>query len=217
MKTVTYFYIGIILSAIINCEPSDSSNNHTNNFSRDNMNINITDTATFGAGCFWCVEAQFQLLEGVIAVKSGFMGGQIKNPAYKEVCMGTTGHAEVCQISFDPSKISYDELLAAFWQSHDPTQLNRQGNDVGTQYRSVIFYHNDEQKKLAEKYKVELDNSGAWAQPIVTEISPASTFYIADDYHQNYFKLNGEQPYCSYVIQPKVEKFRKVFIERIKK
>ncbi|MCK6649533.1 MAG: peptide-methionine (S)-S-oxide reductase MsrA [Bacteroidia bacterium] len=181
------------------------------------MNINITDTATFGAGCFWCVEAQFQLLEGVIAVKSGFMGGQIKNPAYKEVCMGTTGHAEVCQISFDPSKISYDELLAAFWQSHDPTQLNRQGNDVGTQYRSVIFYHNDEQKKLAEKYKVELDNSGAWAQPIVTEISPASTFYIADDYHQNYFKLNGEQPYCSYVIQPKVEKFRKVFIERIKK
>lgn len=217
MKTVTYFYIGIILSAIINCDPSDSSNNHTNNFSRDNMNINITDTATFGAGCFWCVEAQFQLLEGVIAVKSGFMGGHIKNPAYKEVCMGTTGHAEVCQISFDPSKISYDELLAAFWQSHDPTQLNRQGNDVGTQYRSVIFYHNDEQKKLAEKYKVELDNSGAWAQPIVTEISPASTFYIADDYHQNYFKLNGEQPYCSYVIQPKVEKFRKVFIERIKK
>ncbi len=217
MKTVTYFYLGIILSAIINCVPSDSNNNHTNHFSKNNMNTNITDTATFGAGCFWCVEAQFQLLEGVISVKSGFMGGHIKNPAYKEVCMGTTGHAEVCQIIFDSSKISYDELLAAFWQSHDPTQLNRQGNDVGTQYRSVIFYHNEEQKKLAEKYKVELNNSGAWAQPIVTEISPVSVFYLADDYHQNYFNLNGDQPYCSYIIQPKVEKFRKVFKDKLKK
>lgn len=205
------------MAAIVNCMPSNSSNNHTNNISKDNMNTNITDTATFGAGCFWCVEAQFQLLEGVISVKSGFMGGHIKNPAYKEVCMGTTGHAEVCQIIFDSSKISYDELLAAFWQSHDPTQLNRQGNDVGTQYRSVIFYHNEEQKKLAEKYKVELNNSGAWAQPIVTEISPASVFYLADDYHQNYFNLNGDQPYCSYIIQPKVEKFRKVFKDKLKK
>lgn len=217
MKTVSYFYLAILLAAIVNCMPSNSSNNHTNNISKDNMNTNITDTATFGAGCFWCVEAQFQLLEGVISVKSGFMGGHIKNPAYKEVCMGTTGHAEVCQISFDSSKISYDELLAAFWQSHDPTQLNRQGNDVGTQYRSVIFYHNEEQKKLAEKYKVELNNSGAWAQPIVTEISPASVFYLADDYHQNYFNLNGDQPYCSYIIQPKVEKFRKVFKDKLKK
>ncbi|MBN8696025.1 MAG: peptide-methionine (S)-S-oxide reductase MsrA [Bacteroidetes bacterium] len=217
MKTATYFYLGIILSAIVNCVPSNSSDNPINNFSKNNMNANITDTATFGAGCFWCVEAQFQLLEGVISVRSGFMGGHIKNPAYKEVCMGTTGHAEVCQISFDSSKISYDELLAAFWQSHDPTQLNRQGNDVGTQYRSVIFYHNDEQKKLAEKYKLELNNSGAWAQPIVTEISPASVFYMADDYHQNYFNLNGDQPYCSYIIQPKVEKFRKVFKEKLKK
>lgn len=217
MKTVSYFYLGILLAAIVNCMPSNSSNNHTNNISKDNMNTNITDTATFGAGCFWCVEAQFQLLEGVISVKSGFMGGHIKNPAYKEVCMGTTGHAEVCQIIFDSSKISYDELLAAFWQSHDPTQLNRQGNDVGTQYRSVIFYHNEEQKKLAEKYKVELNNSGAWAQPIVTEISPASVFYLADDYHQNYFNLNGDQPYCSYIIQPKVEKFRKVFKDKLKK
>lgn len=181
------------------------------------MNSSITDTATFGAGCFWCVEAQFQLLNGIISVKSGFMGGHIKNPAYKEVCMGTTGHAEVCQIVFDSSKISYDELLAAFWQSHDPTQLNRQGNDVGTQYRSVIFYHDEKQKKLAEKYKIELNNSGAWSQPIVTEISPASAFYVADEYHQNYFNLNGDQPYCSYVIQPKVEKFRKVFKDKLKK
>jgi peptide-methionine (S)-S-oxide reductase len=178
---------------------------------------NLTmDTATFGAGCFWCVEAQFQLLDGVISVTSGFSGGTVKNPAYREVCNGTTGHAEVCQIVYDPSKISFDELLAAFWQTHDPTQLNRQGNDVGTQYRSVIFYHNEKQKELAEKYKKELNASGAWDKPIVTEISPAGPFYKAEDYHQNYFNGNGEQPYCQYVIQPKVEKFRKVFKDKLK-
>jgi peptide-methionine (S)-S-oxide reductase len=174
------------------------------------------DTATFGAGCFWCVEAQFQLLQGVLQVTSGFSGGSVKNPAYREVCNGTTGHAEVCLITYDPSKISYDELLAAFWQSHDPTQLNRQGNDVGTQYRSVIYYHTDEQKELAEKYKKELNASGAWDKPIVTEISPAGPFYKAEDYHQNYFNANGEQSYCQYVIQPKVEKFRKVFKGKLK-
>lgn len=181
------------------------------------INSNTTmDTATFGAGCFWCVEAQFQLLTGVISVTSGFSGGTVKNPAYKEVCMGTTGHAEVCQIVFDPTKITYDELLAAFWQTHDPTQLNRQGNDEGTQYRSVIFYHNEIQKNLAEKYKKELTASGAWDKPIVTEISPAGPFYKAEDYHQNYFNGNGEQPYCQYVIQPKVEKFKKVFKAKLK-
>jgi peptide-methionine (S)-S-oxide reductase len=176
-----------------------------------------TDTATFGAGCFWCVEAQFQLLDGVISVQSGYSGGDIKNPAYKEVCTGRTGHAEVCQVVYDTTKLSFDELLAAFWQSHDPTQLNRQGNDIGTQYRSVIFYHNEHQKELAEKYKKELNASGAWDQPIVTEISPLKNFYKAEDYHQNYFNQNGDQPYCQYVVQPKVEKFKKVFKEKLKK
>lgn len=174
------------------------------------------DTATFGAGCFWCVEAQFQLLDGVISVASGYMGGAIKNPSYKEVCTGTTGHAEVIQVVYDPFKLSYDELLAAFWQSHDPTQLNRQGNDVGTQYRSVIFYHTEKQKELADKYKKELNASGAWDKPIVTEISPAVTFYKAEGYHQNYFNENGSQSYCQYVIQPKVEKFKKVFKDKLK-
>jgi peptide-methionine (S)-S-oxide reductase len=174
------------------------------------------DTATFGAGCFWCVEAQLSLLDGVISVKSGFEGGQIKNPTYKAVCTGTTGHAEVVEIVYNPSKITYDELLAAFWQTHDPTQLNRQGNDIGTQYRSVIFYHNSQQKELAEKYKKELNTSGAWDKPIVTEISPATVFYTAEDYHQNYFDENGNQPYCQYIIQPKVEKFKKVFKAKMK-
>lgn len=174
------------------------------------------DTVTFGAGCFWCVEAQFKLLNGVISVESGFSGGNIKNPSYKEVCMGTTGHAEVCQVTYDPSIISYDELLAAFWQTHDPTQLNRQGNDIGTQYRSVIYYHNEKQKQLAEKYKAELNASGAWDKPVVTEISPFTVFYKAEDYHQDYFELNGSQPYCQYVIQPKVEKFKRVFKDKMK-
>lgn len=217
MRSTIYICTSFILSTIINCIPADTEESNSHAILKTTMSSIITDTATFGAGCFWCVEAQFQLLDGVLSIKSGFMGGHIKNPAYREVCMGTTGHAEVCQIVFDSTKISYDELLAAFWQSHDPTQLNRQGNDVGTQYRSVIFYHDEEQKKLAEKYKLELNNSGAWSQPIVTEISPASAFYVADDYHQNYFNLNGDQPYCSYVIQPKVEKFKKVFIAKIKK
>ena len=175
------------------------------------------DTATFGAGCFWCVEAQFQYLEGVISVSSGFSGGHVKNPSYREVCNGTTGHAEVCQVVYDPQKISYDELLYAFWQTHDPTQLNKQGNDEGTQYRSVIFYHNPTQKMLAEKYKKDLDASGAWKEPIVTEISPFTVFYKAEDYHQNYFNSNGDAPYCQFVIQPKVEKFKKVFKDHLKK
>jgi len=179
-------------------------------------NTEHMDTATFGAGCFWCVEAQFQLFEGVISVQSGFSGGTVKNPAYKEVCMGTTGHAEVVQVVYDETKVSYEELLAAFWQTHDPTQLNRQGNDIGTQYRSVIFYHNEKQKELAEKYKKELNSSGAWDKPIVTEISPIKEFYKAEGYHQNYFNENGDQPYCQYVIQPKVEKFRKVFKDKLK-
>lgn len=176
-----------------------------------------TDTATFGAGCFWCVEAVFQRLDGVLKVSSGYSGGKIKNPTYREVCSGLTGHAEVTQITFDKSKISFTELLEVFWKTHDPTTLNRQGADAGTQYRSVIFYHNNEQKGLAEKYKAELDKSGAFNSPIVTEISPYTGFYIAEDYHQNYFNLNGKEPYCQFVIQPKIEKFEKVFKDKMKK
>lgn len=176
-----------------------------------------TDTATFGAGCFWCSEAVFQDLEGVHSVTSGYSGGTIKNPSYKEVCTGRTGHAEVIDIVFDPQKITYPELLEVFWKTHDPTTLNRQGNDSGTQYRSVIFYHNEEQKQLAEKYKKDLDASGAFDKPIVTEISPAGPFYKAEDYHQNYYNENGDQPYCTFVIQPKVEKFKKVFKDKLKK
>ena len=175
------------------------------------------DTATFGAGCFWCTEAQFQQLKGVEKVESGFSGGHVKNPTYKEVCTGTTGHAEVCNIYYDPSKISFDELLAAFWTCHDPTQLNRQGNDVGTQYRSVIFYHNDEQKKKAEAYKKKLNEEKAYDNPVVTEVSPFTVFYKAEDYHQDYYNENGSQPYCMFVIKPKLDKFEKVFKGKLKK
>jgi peptide-methionine (S)-S-oxide reductase len=181
-----------------------------------NNELKTTDTATFGAGCFWCVEAVYQQLDGVISVSSGYSGGTIKNPTYKEVCSGLTGHAEVCQIVFDPSKITYTDLLQAFWMSHDPTTLNRQGNDEGTQYRSVIYYTDTNQKELAEKYKKELDASHAFPNPIVTEISPLGTFYKAEDYHQNYFNENGDQPYCQFVVKPKVEKFRKVFKDKLK-
>jgi len=174
------------------------------------------DTATFGTGCFWCTEAIFQELDGVLKVTSGYSGGHVVNPTYKEVTTGTTGHAECVQVVYDPQKISYDELLEVFWQTHDPTTPNRQGNDVGPQYRSVIFYHNEEQKTKAEKYKAELDKSGAWDNPIVTEISPYKTFYEAENYHQDYYNQNGSKPYCYYVIRPKLEKFRKVFKEKLK-
>lgn len=174
------------------------------------------DTATFGAGCFWCVEAIFQDMKGVHKVVSGYTGGHVDNPTYKEICTGNTGHAEVIQVYYDPEVVSFKDLLEVFWQTHDPTTLNRQGNDVGTQYRSAVFYHNTEQKELAEKYKKELDKSGAFSSPIVTEIVPVSKFFPAEDYHQNYFNLNQGQPYCTYVIKPKVEKFKKVFGDKLK-
>jgi peptide-methionine (S)-S-oxide reductase len=180
-------------------------------------NQRIMDTATFGAGCFWCVEAVFQELEGVTSVASGYSGGRIGDPTYKEVCSGLTGHAEVIQITYDPSRVSYKDLLEVFWQVHDPTTKDRQGNDVGSQYRSVIYYHSEDQKALAEKYKKELDASGAFDKPIVTEISPFTKFYKAESYHQNYYKSNTSQPYCTMVVRPKVEKFRKVFKDKLKK
>ena len=171
------------------------------------------ETATFGSGCFWCTEAIFLNVDGVTQVVSGYTGGKVKNPTYKEVCSGLTGHAEVVQLTFDPAKISYDQLLEIFWKTHDPTTLNQQGADVGTQYRSVVYYHSDDQKKRAEYYKSRLEEEGAFDKPIVTEISPATTFYKAEDYHQNYYNLNNNAPYCTYVIRPKLEKFKKAFEE----
>lgn len=181
-----------------------------------NSNSSTLDTATFGAGCFWCVEAVFQQLAGVVSVASGYSGGKVENPTYKEVCTGNTGHAEVCQIVYDPKVVSYKDLLQAFWLSHNPTTLNRQGNDIGTQYRSIIFYHNQAQQLLAEQIKKELDAAHAYANPIVTEIAPMGIFYKAEDYHQNYYNENGEQPYCQFVVKPKVEKFQKVFKDKLK-
>jgi len=174
------------------------------------------EKATFGSGCFWCTEAVFERLNGVQKVVSGYAGGTVENPTYEEVCSGTTGHAEVTQITYDPKVITFDELLEVFWKTHDPTTLNRQGNDVGPQYRSVIFYHNEEQKQLAEKYKEELNKSGAWDKLIVTEISPLNNFFSAEGYHQDYYNNNPNQGYCAFVIAPKVEKFEKVFKEKLK-
>jgi peptide-methionine (S)-S-oxide reductase len=178
---------------------------------------NELQVATFGAGCFWCTEAVFLNVKGVSKVVSGYEGGKVKNPTYREVCTGETGHAEVTQITYDPSKVSFEELLEVFWNTHDPTTLNKQGADEGTQYRSVVFYHNDEQKKTAEAYKKQLEASHVYKNPIVTEIAPASAFYAAEDYHQNYYELNPNQGYCQYVIRPKVEKFKKQFASKLKK
>lgn len=196
------------------CDPEPAVEQEANN--KTIQSTAKMDTATFGAGCFWCVEAIFQRLEGVSEVTSGYMGGEIKNPSYKEVCTGRTGHAEVCQITYDPAVISYEQLLSVFWQTHDPTTLNRQGADVGTQYRSAVFYHTPEQKELAERLKAKLDESGEFDNPIVTEITAASDYYVAEGYHQDYFNENGNQPYCRAVILPKVEKFEKLFKDQLK-
>lgn len=201
--------------ALFSCAKETKSNTKTNGEKTMTTSAKL-DTATFGAGCFWCVEAVFQRLKGVHSVASGYSGGTVDNPTYKEVCSGTTGHAEVCQIAFDPQQISYTDMLQAFFSSHDPTTLNRQGNDEGTQYRSAIFYHNDEQRALAEKAKKELNAAKAFDNPIVTEIAPFTKFYKAEDYHQNYYNENGDQPYCSFVIRPKLEKFKKVFKDKLK-
>ena len=172
--------------------------------------------ATLGGGCFWCVEAVFQRLKGVKEVISGYAGGTVADPTYKQICTGTTGHAEVVQITFDPRKIAYDDLLEVFWHTHNPTTLNRQGADVGTQYRSVIFYHDDKQHLAAVRSKKETAGSGLWPDPIVTEISPAPVFYSAEAYHQNYYRTNPSQPYCMVIISPKMKKLQSVFQDRLK-
>jgi peptide-methionine (S)-S-oxide reductase len=204
------------------CGQSKMQNRMTNSDSHDTISKPLhssgkIDTVTFGAGCFWCVEAVFQRIEGVISVNSGYSGGSIKNPSYKEVCAGVTGHAEVCQVVYDTTVVSFDVLLQVFWKTHDPTTLNRQGNDIGTQYRSAIFYHNEEQRVKAESYKQQLNAIAAYPDPIVTEIKPFTVFYPAEDYHQNYYNLNSSQGYCQYVIQPKLEKMEKVFKDKLKK
>lgn len=211
----------ISLINLISCAQPEKKDKMTTTLSSTATKETIpatTETATFANGCFWCTEAIFEQLNGVISATSGYTGGQTKNPTYKEVCTGETGHAEALQIVYDPKKISFDELLEVFWETHDPTTLNRQGADVGTQYRSGIFYHNEEQKQKAEKYKAELDKSGAFDKPIVTEITPFSEFYTAENYHQEYFENNeNNNPYCKVVIRPKVDKFRKVFKDKLKK
>ncbi len=205
----------VLNCCFVSCATQDTSALKTANFS--NMSNINTDTATFGAGCFWCVEAVFQQLEGVLKVTSGYSGGHVKNPTYEQVCEKNTGHVEVTQIVYDPAKISYDELLEVFWKTHDPTTPNQQGNDVGPQYRSAVFYHNEEQKRLAEGYKEQLDKAGAWSNPIVTTVEPLKNFYEAENYHQDYYNNNPNQMYCRYVIQPKLEKFQKVFKDKLKK
>ena len=179
------------------------------------MSIKL-ETATLGAGCFWCVEAVFLELKGVHEVVSGYAGGTVPNPTYQQVCTGMTDHAEVVEISFNPAGISFSDVLHVFWRTHDPTTLNRQGADVGTQYRSAIFYHDEEQKTVAETSKRETDAAGLWEDPIVTEIVPAAKFYAAEEYHQDYYALNPYQPYCQIVIDPKLKKFRKEFGSKLK-
>ena len=212
-----YFLISNLFAAftIISCAQDQSSTMTTANI--NSMTNSKTDTATFGAGCFWCVEAVFQQLEGVLKVTSGYSGGHVVNPTYEQVCSKTTGHVEVCQVVYDPQKITFDDLLQVFWKTHDPTTIDQQGNDRGPQYRSVIFFHDEKQKKLSEEYKAELNKSGAWPSPVVTSIEPLKNFYTAEDYHQNYYNANADQMYCRYVIQPKLEKFEKVFKDKLKK
>lgn len=212
----TVFVLLLLSVTMLGCQNSNSKSKINDKKIMDNQNKNL-ETATFGSGCFWCTEAIFERVNGVVSVVSGYSGGTVANPSYEQVCTGKTGHAECTQITFDPAVISYDELLEIFWKMHDPTTLNRQGNDVGTQYRSVIFYHNDDQKQKAEFYKNKLTEEKIWDKPIVTEITKFEKFYPAEDYHQEYYDNNPNQGYCAYVITPKVEKFEKIFKDKLKK
>ena len=209
-----YFWVYVFILFIFSINAKNINFKNEIFFFEDNMMDK--DTAVFGAGCFWCVEAIFSNLKGVHSVTSGYAGGEIENPTYKEVCTGTTGHAEVTRIIYDPTEISFNQLLEVFWQTHDPTTLNKQGNDVGTQYRSCIFYLTEKQRETALYFKKELNKSGAWHLPIVTEILPLEKFYPAENYHQDYYEINKGNSYCNYVIQPKLEKLKKVFNEKLK-
>ncbi len=182
----------------------------------DRSNGSRREVATLGGGCFWCLEAVYQELRGVEKVESGYSGGHVPDPTYREVCSETTGHAEVVQVTFDPELVSYRDVLEVYFTIHDPTTLNRQGADVGTQYRSVIFYHDDEQRRVAEAVITDLESEGIWSNSIVTEVAPFDEFYVAEEYHQDYFRNNGFQPYCQVIIAPKVAKFRKLHLDRLK-
>lgn len=212
--------IGLLTLITISCQSKEKEQEQLISEIKEPLKMEIEkglEIATFGGGCFWCTEAIFLELDGVKKVESGYTGGKTPNPTYEEVSSGTTGHAEATQITFDPNKISFGELLEIFFATHDPTTLNRQGADIGTQYRSEIFYHNDEQKKLAEEYIKLLDAENTFGKPVVTKVSPAGKFYVAENYHQNYYARNKEKSYCSYVITPKVEKVRKQFAGKLKK
>lgn len=218
MKEMIAFLLLILSGCKFLSEDSRSNklNIDNNNVIESNYMSEKSDTIYLGAGCFWCVEAVFAELKGIRSVVPGYMGGHLPNPTYKQVCSGLTGHAEVCRVVFDPSRISVDEILEIYWQTHDPTTPNRQGNDVGPQYRSVIFYTNDFQKERAEHFKKKLNDGKVFDKVVVTSIEPASEFYEAEDYHKNYYALNAEQPYCQFVIRPKLEKFRKAFSDKLK-
>lgn len=207
------------LFAFVGCNHAQTQSKESikNSTQKIKKSMKGLEVATLGGGCYWCLEAIFQRMQGVEKVESGFSGGFVKNPTYKEVCSGATGHAEVIQIHFDTTQTSFTELLKVFFTMHDPTTLNRQGNDIGTQYRSAIFYHNEEQKKTADEIITELNKIKAYDAPIVTEVAAFDTFYKAEDYHQNYYNDNSGEGYCRYVIQPKIEKFEKVFKDRLKK
>ena len=209
-------YIAFVLALSINACAQTQKKESNKQKPQTKSSSMGTETITFGSGCFWCTEAIFQQVKGVEKVVSGYSGGHVVNPTYEQVCEKNTGHAEVCQLTFDPSQVSVDELLEIFWQTHDPTTLNQQGNDVGPQYRSVVFYHNEMQKQRAEFFLNELSKSGAFEKPIVTTIEPYKNFYKAENYHQNYYNQNGSQPYCYFVIRPKVEKFEKAFKDKMK-
>jgi peptide-methionine (S)-S-oxide reductase len=218
MKKISLLVFGFLWMgmAFASCQDKSIKSSSKKNQIKSPEKNSKMETATLGAGCFWCVESVYQDVKGILKSESGYSGGPKPNPTYKEVCSGTTGHAEVVQITFDPDLISFEEILEIFFQTHDPTTQNRQGNDIGTQYRSAIFYHSEEQKNKALNIIKSLNVSGAWQKPIVTEVSEFTSFYPAEDYHQNYYKLNSEQPYCQYVIRPKLDKFRKVFSEKLK-
>lgn len=204
----------------ISCQPKEKEKEQLISENKEPVKMEVEkglEVATFGGGCFWCTEAIFLELEGVKKVESGYTGGKVANPTYDEVSTGTTGHAEATQITFDPAKISFGELLEIFFATHDPTTLNRQGADVGTQYRSEVFYHNDAQKKITEDYIKVLNTENTFGKPVVTKVSPAPKFYVAEDYHQNYYARNKGKSYCSYVITPKVEKVRKQYSDKLKK
>jgi peptide-methionine (S)-S-oxide reductase len=219
MKTIQFVLLALYLPVLGSCAKNQSSSLEIEQRTKPLINqdtMQQLETATLGAGCFWCVEAIFQQIKGVERVESGYSGGSIKNPAYREVCSGRTGHAEVVNVYFNPAVVSFAEILEVFFAAHDPTTLNRQGADVGTQYRSAIFFHSEEQKMIAEMAKTAAEESGDWNSPIVTEISAFSVFYPAEDYHQNYYNQNSSQPYCAMIITPKLEKFKKRFSEMLK-